>query len=322
MSKLHHQAQKIMVGLASIMLSALPVACNQKQPPITPSSPSADFPLVQSAAENSVRVGILVIDSAVSVNERYSPLLNYLSEVTGYPFELAPLSQESQFTEVAEGNLDFVTSNPLASVQIRRLYQTQFLVTHVRPNTGSEFSGLIIVDSKSNIRTLEDLRDKRGACVNFETAAAGCTFQIYHLKQRGLDPFTDFSQFIENKSQDNIVLALLNGTIDVGFIRTGQLEKMLEKGLISSLDEVRILEPYHDNFFYEHTTELYPEWPIAALTSTDKQLTEEVREALLSIPPEHRALDALKVDGFIPAVDYVKMEQLIESLKLKSWDVN
>ena len=255
------------------------------------------------------------------MNERYAPLLAYLTETVGRPFELVPVSQEGQFTEVAAGELEFITHNPLAAVQIQRLYNTMFLVTHHRPQTGAKFSGLIVVRQNSDIQTLEDLRGKRVACVAFQTAAAGCTFQIFHLLQKGIDPFTDFGSFVENKSQDNIVFAVLNDTIDAGFIRTGQLEKMVEKGLINSTSEVRILDPKADNFPFVHTTDLYPEWPIAALEGTDASLAEAVETALLNIPDDHPALVSLKADKFIPAVDYTKLDNLIQALKLRSWDM-
>lgn len=268
----------------------------------------------------SVRIGILSIDSAVSVNERYQPLLDYLEQTIGRPFELVTLSQDSQFTEVKAGNLDFTTNNPLAAVQLRRLYDTEFLVTNSRPKTGTLFSALIIVKQNSDIKTLEDLRGKKVACVNFETAAAGCVFQIYHLQQQGINPFQDFAKFIENKSQDNIVLAVLNGTIDAGFIRTGQLEKMVEKGSIDRTNELRIIDRAEDNFPYAHTTSLYPEWPIAALKNTDPELVRDVKQALLNIPPKHPALSAAKIESFAPVENYAQLDRLIKNLRLKSWD--
>jgi len=267
-----------------------------------------------------VRFGILVIDSAMSANERYAPLLRYLEEATGRPFELVPLTQDSQFGEVAAGNLDFMANNPLAAVQIRQLYKTDFLVTYSRPRTGTQFSGLIIVRRDSEIQTLEDLRDQKVACINFQKAAGGCVFQIDYLRQRGIDPFRDFSSFVENKSHDNIVLAVLNGTIDVGFIRTGQLEKMVENGSIENLDVVRVLAPADDDFWLEHTTALYPEWPVVALKETDRQLVQTVKTALLALPPHHPALKAAQLERFVPATDYSELEQLIERLQLKRGD--
>lgn len=315
------------VCLGSLMgLLAMVSACAEQTPaPVDAAQPDNGVVTLTSASDVSeddiVRFGVLSIDSATSVNERYSPLLAYLSERVGTSFELFPVSQQQQFAAVEAGELDFITSNPLASVQIKRLHNTDFLVTHTRPGTGPNFSGLIIVRQDSPIQTLEDLQDKAVACVAFQTAAAGCTFQIFHLLQNGIDPFTDFSSFVENKSQDNIVLAVLNGTIDAGFIRTGQLEKMVGKELINDMDEVRILDVKTNDFPFPHTTELYPEWPIAAIEGTDPELISAVKAALLDIPADHQALSTLKADGFIPAVDYSKLDNLIQTLQLKSWDV-
>ena len=306
----------------SLLLIFSFTACQKPQANIN--TPKTNTPSQKSdrAIGEPVRIGVLSIDSAVSVNERYRPLLDYLEETIGRPFELVTVSQDSQFSEVEAGNLDFTTNNPLAAVQIRRLYDTEFLVTHSRPKTGTLFSALIVVKQDSNIKNITDLRDKKVACVDFETAAAGCVFQIYHLQQQGIDPFKDFASFIENKSQDNIVLAVLNGTIDAGFIRTGQLEKMVDKGLINSVDELRIIDRANDDFSYAHTTSLYPEWPIAALKNTDPELVKDVKEALLNIPPEHPALSAARIKNFAPVEDYSQLDSLIETLKLKSWDAN
>ncbi len=307
-----------LVGISLAFILSL-TACADKQLDVASTS-SPINPTPTQVSEPPVRVGILAIDSAVSINKQYDPLLTYLSEVTGRPFQLVPLTQASQFTKVAENELDFTLNNPLAAVQIRRLYQTKFLTTHSRIQTGTKFGGLIIVRKDSEINKIEDLRGKKGACVNFQTAAAGCIFQVYHLRQKGIDPFKDFSSFIENKSQDNIVLAVLNGTIDVGFIRTGQLEKMMSEGTLTSMNELKSLEPVNDEFPEVHTTKLYPEWPFAALKNTDPKLVETVKEALLNIPKNHPALAAAQLESFVPATDYTAVEQLIETLKLKSWE--
>ena len=272
--------------------------------------------------EEAVRIGILTIDSALSVHNRYAPLADYLSETLERPFELIALTQESQFTAVEADEIDFIATNSLAAVQVQRLYKTEFLVTHSRPRSGTQFSALVIARSDSDIQSLDDLRGKRVACVDVETAAAGCLFQIYHLQQDNIDAFQDFGELIENPSQDNIVFAVLNGTIDAGFIRTGQLEKMLRNELLTSLDEIKILDQADDTFVYAHTTALYPEWPIAALRNTDPILSDAVETALLTIPDDHPALASANVESFVDAVDYQSINDLIETLQLKSWDAD
>jgi len=310
------------------MLAAICVACstNVASKEISRDSSQTNHKSVEASdnkqTEQPVFFGVLAIDSAVSVNERYSPLLDYLSKKIDRPIELVILSQDSQFTKVEEGVIDFSMNNPLAAVQIQRLYGTDLFLTLTRPKTDKEFSGLIVVDSDSDIVSVEDLKNKRAACVDFETAAAGCIFQVYHLLQQNFDPNKDFSSFTENKSQDNIVLSVLNGSIDVGFIRTGQLEKMVEKGLLTSLNEVRIIDLADDDFVYPHTTALYPEWPVTALATTDPELKEQVKTALIEIPVDHPALAAVKAASFSTPADYSPIHDLIETLQLKSWDTN
>lgn len=308
------------LGLSIVLTS---ISCGQSPEKITVLAPEHEVTAPTAPLEmtgETVKFGVLAIDSAVSVNERYDLLLDYLAQEIGRPFELVPLTQDSQFEQVAAKELDFTTNNPLAAVQIQRLYDTQFLVTHSRPDTGPQFSALIVVRDDSDIKTLEDLRGKHVACVNFQTAAAGCVFQIQHLLEQGIDPFKDFGKFEENKSQDNIVFSVLNGSLDAGFIRTGQLEKMISREILDSQENIRVLDPMADDFRYEHTTALYPEWPIASLKDADPALVESVKMALLNMPPDHPALKAANIEGFVAVADYASIETLIENLKLKSWD--
>lgn len=302
-----------------IALTAPLAACSSGDSTSGSAEASSDTPSSQRSDE-TVQVGVLVIRNIESTRQRYEPLINYLSDQLRRPVVLVPLTQNSQFFEVEQGNIDFVISNPLASVQIQRLYDTQFLATESFPETGTEFSGLIIVKSDSPIQTLEDLRGKNGACVSLETAAGGCLFQMYHLQEKGINPFLSFNSLAEIPSQNAIVQNVLNGSIDFGFIVSGQLDLMVEEGLIPNKDGIRVLEPVQGAFADEHTTQLYPTWPVAATSSASPQLVEAVKQALLEIPPDSQVLEAIGIEQYIPAVDYSIYNDLIEDLQLRSWD--
>jgi ABC-type phosphate/phosphonate transport system substrate-binding protein len=304
------------IKLLFFLLIALSLMACDAIPASSPPTPLSTATVEVTSDE--VKVGVLAIRSGVAAQSQYGALMAYLEETIGRPFTLVPVTQESQFTLVEEGALDFTFNNPLAAVQIRRLYGTQFLATLSRPNTGTQFSGLIIVRDDSQMTTLDDLAGKRATCVAFETAAAGCIFQVYHLQQNGIDPFTDLSSFTETPSQDNIVLSVLNGTVDAGFIRTGQLERMKADGMLLGLEELRILDQADDEFFYPHTTRLYPEWPFAALAGTDPELAKALQSALLNIPSDHPAMVKAKATSFVSALDYTSLDELIEGLQLRS----
>ena len=310
--------RQLSIAIGILTALALPLAScsstNGGSDPGSASNSTTDVP------ENAVQVGVLVNQDIEFARQRYGGIVEHLSEQIGRPFVLVPLAYESQFLEVERGTVDFIISNPLASVQMRRLYSTELIATQALPGTGTEFSGLIIVKSDSNIRQVPDLKGKKGACVSLETGAGGCLFQILYTQEKGLDPYLDFASLQEIPSQNNIVLAVINGDVDFGFIRTGQLEGMVESGLISDINQVRVLDPRNDGFVYEHTTPLYPTWAVSATSSAQPAIVETVTQALLDLTPDSPALTDANIEGFVAAVDYTQIDQLIEELRLKSWD--
>lgn len=224
-------------------LAFLLAACTPQETATPEPQPEAATAIPEAVGSGSpIPVGVLSNRSAVATNAQFGSVINYLTETTGRQFELVPIVFDSLSNTVGQGGVDFILANPLSTVQLQRLHDTSILATLARPNTGSQFSGLIITRNDEAITTIDDMRGKTAACVNFETGAGGCLFQVFHLLEQGFDPFEDFSSFVENSSQDNIVLGVLNGTYDVGFIRTGQLERMVNDDMIFSIDEVSIID--------------------------------------------------------------------------------
>ena len=312
-----HRPLHRLLGLVAPVLLLL-AACGDTNSSDTVEPTSV--PVVEVAGDtDAIKVGVLAIRSAVAANSQYGPVVEYLQEDLGQSFELVPLAQEELFEQAENGEIDFYMANPLSSVQVQRLHNAEFLATLSRNGTGSEFGGLIIVRPDSDIVELEDLRGRSVTCVAFATAAAGCNFQVLHLLEAGIST-DEFGEFTETPSQDNIVLAVLNGAVDAGFIRSGQLERMVRDGTIGSVDELRILDPFDDDHVHPHTTALYPEWPFAALPGADADLVEAVRASLLSIPEGDPALENANASGFVEPEDYGPLSDLVVTLQLRTWD--
>ncbi len=64
------------------------------------------------------------------------------------------------------------------------------------------------------------------------------------------------------------------------------------------------------------STRLYPEWPLAALAHTDRELTEQVAMALLNMPHDHPAAKAGKTAGWTIPLKYEPVHELMRELRL------
>ena len=91
------------------------------------------------------------------------------------------------------------------------------------------------------------------------------------------------------ENQEDIVNGVLSGRWDVGFVRTGQIERMTdENGKFLDDDLFKVLEPKiyvmddGDLFPFLHSTPVFPEWPLFAKQDVDRLVSEEVQLALIN----------------------------------------
>lgn len=300
----------LLLGLLLLIMPALAACGEAEETDVSLSGVDAE------TAEDAVKVGVLVISDIDTTRDRYEPLMQNLGNALGQPVLFVPLPFESQLLMVEEGSVDFVITNPLTTAQMRQLHGTEILATLSRPETGAVLAGSIIVSPDSPIGTVADLRDKTGACVSMKTAAAGCLFQMLHLQENGINPYTEvFIQEID--SQDDIVQAVLDGEVEFGFVRMDQTQRMVERGQLSSVEDVRVLDPIQSEAVpLPHTTQAYPAWAVPATADVPAELAESMQQALLNLPEGSDALVSADVAQILPAADYGPIETLIETMGL------
>jgi len=113
-----------------------------------------------------------------------------------------------------------------------------------------------------------------------------------------------------------VVTAVLAGQADVGIVRTGVLEDMVQKGKLD-MSLVRVLNRQPESLFPQAlSSRLYPEWPFAAMPQTDSQLVKKVTLTLLGLPPTSKAAQAGGYSGFSPPANYAGVEELMRRLKV------
>ena len=130
----------------------------------------------------------------------------------------------------------------------------------------------------------------------------------------GIDPQKETAAFLEGKKHDNVVLAVKNGVVDVGTVRTDTLERMEEEGKIS-MGDFRVVHQINDDFPFVHSTRLYPEWPMAALSKTSEAVATKVAEALKGITVDSTPAQAAKIVGWKDSADYSSVRDCLTTIK-------
>ncbi len=239
-------------------------------------------------AENTARVGVLAFRGTDAAILRWQPLINYLTySIKGWQFKFVPVTLASAPRQIETRKIDFLVTNPGHYVELQGKYGLSTLATRERrtENTGSgvlEFGTAMITRKDSNIRSLADIKNKTIAAVNPD-AFGGFQMAWREFIRQDIDPFKDLKpiQFM-GFPQDAIIAAVENGLVEVGIVRSGLLELLAKEGKLD-IASFHVIQS-NNQIDYPHmvSSRLYPEWPFASLSATNKQLRENVLVALLA----------------------------------------
>ena len=273
-----------------------------------------------NADEQIKTIGVLAYDGKQHAIERWQPTAEFLSEkIPEYRFNIKALTHEEFQHEINKGALDFLLTNPGHYVQLAVKAGATRLVTYQKryeDQVLTQMSSVIFSRSDSGIKTLSDLKGKRLAAVGKQA------FGGYQLAQK---EFLNQQIAIEDMlikwlgfPHSDIVKAVASGKADVGIVRAGVLEKMQDQGF--NIENLQILNEYkNDGFPYKHSTELYPEWPLARLPSTDSNLSKQVVLSLLQMPNDHPANIISGGAGWTIPLDYNRVHELFKTLQIEPY---
>lgn len=276
-----------------------------------------------SAATKSreIHIGVMAMRGVEKTLKAWTPTADYLSrEIKGFRFSITPLNNDNMVKAVKSREVDFVLSNPASYANLESTLGLSRIVTlRNKRMDGSytRFGALIFTRADRNdINTLGDLADKRFMAVH-PNAFGGWWMALKTFKDNGLEPEEDFKEIIFNGfPQDNIVLAVKQGIVDAGTVRTDILERMNREGKVS-IDEFKVLHQVHDDGFpFVHSTKLYPEWAFATTKHTPVNLAQRVAVALLSLPPDSDVAKAANSAGWTVPLDYSPVHNLMKELRV------
>lgn len=262
------------------------------------------------------KIGVLAKRGAPKCMKKWGATAAYLTDKLGTKFTVIPLKFTAIEPAVNSGKIDFMLANSAFFVEMEKKYNVSPIATLINSRKGKaleEFGGVIIVRNDSPIQDLSGIKGKKFMCVK-RSSFGGAQMAWRLLIENGIDPEKDCTAFLEGKKHDNVVLAVKNGATDVGTIRSDTLERMEDEGKIK-MSDFRIIHQVKDDFPFVHSTPLYPEWPMAACSKTDRGLTQKVASALIDMPKDSVAAKSAKVVGWSKPADYTEVTECLKAIK-------
>ena len=272
------------------------------------------------AANTVTKIGVLSFRDLEATSQQWSPLAEYLAtQIPDYDFELVPLHIDDLSKAVEAGKFAFILTQPEHYVLLRSQHHLAALATLVqgsRQQPISKFGGVIFTRANRNdINRLSDLKDKSIAAAHVNSLGS-YRVQQWTLKQAGISLPEEASQLVfTGQPQDKVIDAVLSGSADVGFVRTGLIEALIAEGKLAE-SAIKVINPLQSpEFPFRLSTQLFPEWPFLAAAGTPESLTKAVAIALLGIGPEHPLTLQGKFLGFNPPADYSGLETMMLELR-------
>jgi len=276
-------------------------------------------PFTVEAVEN-IRIGVLSHRGDEATLQHWSKTADYLTNaLPGYRFVIDPLDFEEVDDAVATGMVDFILVNPAIYVNLEvrhRVSRIATLKNRWGSNAYNVFGGVIFARAERyDLNTLEDLKGATFAAVD-ETSLGGFQMALRELKAAGINPYRDMKDVTFAGTHDKVVMAVREGRVDAGTVRTDILERMADEGRIK-LSEFRIInQQTHADFPMLHSTRLYPEWPFSKVRHTPNQLARKVSIALAEMPEDDSAAIAGSYAGWTIPLDYQPVHDLLQELML------
>lgn len=210
-------------------------------------------------------------------------------------FNVVPGHYEDLITSIDKKELDFLYANPGIYTCVGTQVGATALATVVKTLLvrGQTFdldvyAGVIAVRNDNDaINTITDLKGRIIGASDVVHLLAG-QMQAYEMEKAGLSFVYDPKQVIFTNNQAEVVRGVLDRTFDVGFVQTNQIERTLsDDGTLVDPTLLKIIDPKifimesGDLFPFLHSTAVFPEWPLSALSSVPSDVQRAVQTALL-----------------------------------------
>jgi two-component system, LuxR family, sensor histidine kinase TtrS len=269
-------------------------------------------------AQQEIRFGVLAKRGVEKAYQQWGPTADYLSKKLSVNCVLVPLKFVEIEPALKKHEIHFLLANSAFYARYQEKYNLKAVTTMINRKGDialDTFGGVLFARNNSPINTVADIRGKRMMCVKY-SSFGGAQMVWRMMLEQGVDPKKDCTAFTEGGTHDNVVLAVKAGKADVGTVRSDTLERMSAEGKIQ-MSDFKIINQFHDSYPFVHSTQLYPEWPVAACSQTDSKLARKVAKALVLLSFTHEAMAASKVYKWTYPANYAEVKACLRVIGIE-----
>lgn len=250
-------------------------------------APRTDLPPV-------LRVAIASVISPKESLNYYGPLLDYLSDKTGWEVILVQRETYAEINALLKsGDVDLAFVCTYAYIQGQQEFGLELLVAPVIDGR-AEYRSYLIVPGDSKAKRFEDLKGQTFAFTD-PMSTSGRLVPLYWLNQMGYTPRSFFSNYVFTYSHDNSIRAVADNLVDGAAVDSLVFESMVAADPELS-KQVKIVA--RSQAFGAPPVVVRP-----GLDSRSKGLLKEVFLGLSEEPQGREILKGLRIDGFVPIDD-------------------
>ena len=245
--------------------------------------------LADSVWAKEVSFGVYTSDKPSSMYKKFNSVINYIQKKVNdkgldvtIKIKILP-SYDSAIKGLAEGSFDFGRFGPASYIIAKKQNPDIRLLCMEHKKGKKRFKGVFIIQKKSMLSTLADLKGKRIAFGD-KNSTIGRFLSQATLVKAGINS-KDLASWNYLGRHDKVALAVAAGNYDAGPVKENTFRKYAEKRGLKALSE------------FSNVTK-----PWVARAGLDPQIYNILRETLLGLK-DKEVLKKLKQDGFMPATD-------------------
>jgi len=262
----------------------------------------------ESAGMDMLRISVLPDQSESVLRERFTPLLDYLSQETGLPYEFVLVKDYQDLLDrFHRSELDLGRFGGFTFVKAQLTDGVHPLVMR---DVDARFTSVFLVRGDSEASSTRDFKDKVLA-FGSRLSTSGHLMPRHFLVQQGIDAEEFFSEVRYSGAHDRTVEWIVNGQADLGVANAAVVSRLYQRGKINS-EQIRIL----------WETPHYADYVWAVNRRVPQVVYDRLLKAFLQLSPdkpEHgEILHAVGGQLYLPAVkeDFFALEAVGRSLGL------